>query len=90
MRLGYVGLLTGAKKGGFSITVDTRFDNEYYSGLIAWLKGNHTANFLTFTTRSVMEGMTTYDQALQTLNTIDMVRKKEKRKKGKKKKGGGG
>lgn len=35
---GYVGCLTCMKKGGFSITVNTRFDLNFDKGLINWLE----------------------------------------------------
>ena len=50
---GYVGLLTGMKQGMFSISVDTRFDSNVDRGLLAWLRGDHSHKFLTFTTRAV-------------------------------------
>lgn len=34
---GYVGLLTGVRKGGVSVSVDTRFDDNYDSFLNSWL-----------------------------------------------------
>lgn len=39
---GYVGLLTGMKQGQFSISVDTRFDDNLDRGLLAWLRGDHS------------------------------------------------
>jgi len=55
---GFVGLLTGMKTGGFSITVDTRFDLHLDKGLFNWLEGDHSGHFLAFTTRTVMETAT--------------------------------
>lgn len=70
---GYVGLLTGYKTNGFSITVDTRFDNTLWKGLKAWFAGNYTAQFLSFTTRSVMMEEINYENALLRLNNTIMV-----------------
>lgn len=70
---GYVGLLTGMRTGNFSITVDTRFDLNIDSGLISWLKGNHSGHFLSFTTRNVMENNFTFADALETLNNTKMI-----------------
>ena len=65
---GFVGLLTGSKKGGFSISVDTRFDSSLDRGIIGWLLGrNNDAHFLTFQTRDVMENNETYAVALESL-----------------------
>eukprot|EP00056_Hartaetosiga_gracilis_P014147 m.239843 g.239843 ORF g.239843 m.239843 type:complete len:395 (-) comp14124_c0_seq1:316-1500(-) len=72
---GYVGLLTGAKKGGFSLSVDTRFDNTYWRGLIDFFKGDLSLDhqFVGFLTRTVMENNATYSDALQTLTSSPMV-----------------
>lgn len=70
---GYVGLLTGFKTSGFSITVDTRFDKNFWHGLLAWLDGNYTAQFLSFTTRTVMMTAASYGEALLALNNTLMV-----------------
>lgn len=70
---GYVGLLTGYKTGGFSITVDTRFDRNLWKGLFKWLEGDYTAQFLSFTTRSVMMNAASYADALVALNDTVMV-----------------
>eukprot|EP00049_Salpingoeca_infusionum_P017159 m.351952 g.351952 ORF g.351952 m.351952 type:complete len:393 (+) comp16410_c0_seq1:100-1278(+) len=71
---GYVGLLTGMKQGGFSVSVDTRFDNTFWAGLVEWFKGeNQDAHFVGFTTRETMENNATYAEALQTFTTAKMV-----------------
>lgn len=70
---GYVGLLTGMKTGGFSVTVDTRYDSNLDRGLFAWLQGNHTGHFVSFTTRMAMENDATYVDALNTLNNTVMI-----------------
>lgn len=70
---GYVGLLTGMKKGAFSISVDTRFDSNLDRGLIQWLRGNHSAHFLTFTTRNAIENAATYDEAFAILNNTVLI-----------------
>ncbi|EGD72101.1 Asah1 protein [Salpingoeca rosetta] len=70
---GFVGLLTGMKTGGFSISVDTRFDNSFWKGLIDFFKGDHSGHFVAFTTRSVMENNATYADALKALTSAKMV-----------------
>merc|ERR1719487_1137812 len=70
---GFVGLLTGMKTGGFSISVDTRFDNSFWKGLADFFKGDHSGHFVAFTTRSVMENNATYEDALKTLTTTKMI-----------------
>ena len=62
------------KTGGFSISVDTRFDNSYWRGLIDFLKGNDTSGtFLSFATRQVMEQAPDYATALARLQRVKMV-----------------
>ncbi|EDQ86590.1 uncharacterized protein MONBRDRAFT_10877 [Monosiga brevicollis MX1] len=70
---GYVGLLTGMKTGGFSITVDTRYDNTFWKGLIEFFEGDTSGHFVGFTTRQVMESQATYAEALQALQSYKMV-----------------
>eukprot|EP00730_Choanoeca_flexa_P017887 TRINITY_DN8660_c0_g2_i1.p1 TRINITY_DN8660_c0_g2~~TRINITY_DN8660_c0_g2_i1.p1 ORF type:complete len:391 (+),score=101.35 TRINITY_DN8660_c0_g2_i1:48-1175(+) len=71
---GFVGLLTGMKTGGFSLSVDTRFDNSYWRGLIDFFKGTDTTgHFVAFTTRQVMESASNYSQALEMLQGYKMV-----------------
>merc|ERR1712032_1348510 len=65
--VGYVGLLTGVKAGGFSISVNTRFDGHLDQFLVMWLLGKYDGNFLSFKTRLVMESNETYNAALQAL-----------------------
>ena len=53
--VGYVGALTVMKPGKFSITVDSRFDDNYDKGLLEWVLGLSDAKFLTFMLRDVIE-----------------------------------
>jgi acid ceramidase len=61
------------KKGAFSITVDTRFDNNLDRGLFKWLRGDHSGHFLTFTTRQAIENAPDYDAAFAILNNTQLV-----------------
>jgi acid ceramidase len=70
---GFVGLLTGMKTGAFSISVDTRFDNNLDRGLFKWFEGDHSGHFLTFTTRYAIENAATYDEAFQILNSTKLI-----------------
>eukprot|EP00435_Cladocopium_sp_Y103_P019494 s3290_g4.t1 len=47
--LGYVGTLTAVKQGGFSVTVNTRYDNSNWAALRAFLEGKGSGNFLSLT-----------------------------------------
>lgn len=54
--VGYIGLLTGVRKGGVTVTVDTRFDDNYDQFLKAWLNDpNDTASLLSQALRSQIE-----------------------------------
>jgi len=70
---GYVGFHTGMKAGAYSISVDTRFDNNYDKYLLQWLEGNHSGHFTTLACRSAMESNATYAEALDYLSDLEMV-----------------
>ena len=54
--IGYIGLLTGVRKGGVSVTVDTRFDDNYDQFLSAWLQDpTDDASLLSQALRSQIE-----------------------------------
>jgi len=54
--VGYVGLLTGVRKGGVTVTVDTRFDENYDKFLKAWIQDpTDTASLLSQALRSQIE-----------------------------------
>jgi len=62
---GYIGLLTGVRKGAMSITVDTRYDDNYDKYLLDWFKNsNDNSQFLSFTTREAMETINNYYDAV--------------------------
>jgi acid ceramidase len=70
---GYVGVLTGFKKGGFSITVDTRYSDEYDVPLVEWLNGKYTGSFVGFLNRQVLTSNTTYSEALAFLSNSVLI-----------------
>jgi len=71
---GYVGLLTGFRTNGFSITVNSRFDNNYDHYLTQWIKDKtDTANFLSFLTRTTMEKQNDFKSAMNVLSHSVMV-----------------
>ena len=54
--VGYVGLLTGVRKNGVTVTVDTRFDNNYDRFLKEWIQDpNDDASLLSMALRSQIE-----------------------------------
>jgi len=72
--LGYVGFLTAVKPNAFTITVDTRFDDNYDKYLFDWLDNRtDTAHFLSFLTRDTMNDETDWNAATRRLTTTTMV-----------------
>merc|ERR1711912_215353 len=55
------------RKGGFSLSVNTRFDGNLDRFLLAWLMGKYDGGFLSWKLRSVMESHATYTGALDAL-----------------------
>lgn len=54
--IGYIGLLTGVRKNGVTVTVDTRFDDNYDQFLKAWVHdSNDSASLLAQALRSQIE-----------------------------------
>eukprot|EP00042_Codosiga_hollandica_P045082 m.453245 g.453245 ORF g.453245 m.453245 type:complete len:399 (+) comp56932_c0_seq2:71-1267(+) len=70
---GYVGVLTGFKTGGFSITVDTRFSQYYDIPLFEWLAGENDGYFVGFLNRDVLTNNATYSQASVSLSYTKLL-----------------
>jgi len=72
---GYVGVHTGMKPHAFSVTIDSRFDDNFDSRLLAWLKPNstHTGKFVSFTVRQALEQTSSYSEALTFLNDTGLI-----------------
>jgi len=71
---GYIGLLTGLKKGSMTISVDTRFDNNYDEYMIEYLrKPTPTKQWLSLTTRLAMEDNATYADAIDFVKTTSFI-----------------
>ncbi|ETO33686.1 hypothetical protein RFI_03416 [Reticulomyxa filosa] len=61
----YVGVLTGVRANAMSITVDSRYDDNYDKYLIDWYTHPESdLQFLTFTTRNAIENLDSYDAAV--------------------------
>lgn len=72
--LGYIGVFTGAKRGAFSISFNTRFDSERWAGLMAYLKGtDRSGHFLSLLVRDLMLTNATYEEALATFRTAKIL-----------------
>jgi len=62
---GYIGLLTGVRQNAMTISVDSRFDNNYDKYLLDWfINTNDNSQFLTFTTREAIENYDNYQAAV--------------------------
>jgi hypothetical protein len=74
--VGYFGALSGQKPGGFSVTIDTRF---YPNGLwemfdeIVFALENSKASLVAFLTRTALENLNTFDQAVKFLGNTEIV-----------------
>lgn len=75
--VGYVGLLTGLRKDGVTVSVDTRFDDNYDSFLKAWLQDStDTASLLSQALRSQIEDDvvgTDFETYVSTLGSTRLV-----------------
>jgi acid ceramidase len=70
---GFVGLLTGAKAGAFSISVDSRYDDKLDYYLLEWLRGKYVGSELTMFLRDVMTTNNTFAEALATVQNVQLV-----------------
>ncbi|KAK7481951.1 hypothetical protein BaRGS_00026754 [Batillaria attramentaria] len=68
---GYIGILTALKPGLFSLTMNERFNADGgFIGIIKWLEGDRSEQWMGFLTRAVMENATSYAEAqFQLANT---------------------
>nr|XP_018909236.1 PREDICTED: acid ceramidase-like isoform X1 [Bemisia tabaci] len=65
---GYIGILTGVKKGQFSLSINERFRVlGGYVGLLEWIMGIRKQNWVGFLTRQVLEEATSYEEAMEML-----------------------
>ena len=70
----YIGVLTGIRKNAFTVTVDSRYDNNYDKYLLDWLKNpKDNSQFLTFTTRLAMETYDNYNNALSFIEDTSFI-----------------
>jgi len=73
---GYVGILSGMKPNGFSVTIDTRFypqglGDMFYEVIAALMEKN--ASLVTFLSRKVFENENNYPSALQQLSNNELI-----------------
>jgi len=72
--IGYIGVFTGVKAGKFSFSANERFDlNGGYVGIVEWVLGKHTAQWLGFFSRDIFEKCEDYSCAKQHMMKDDMV-----------------
>jgi len=71
---GYIGVLTGVRQLAMTITVDSRYDNNYDKYLLDWfLNPADTSQFLTFTTRNAMETYNNYNDAVNYFAKVSFI-----------------
>ncbi|XP_077519301.1 acid ceramidase-like [Amblyomma americanum] len=71
---GYLGVLTAVKEGAFSMTVNERFKlNGGFIGLLEWILGDHSQQWVSFLTREVMENATSYETAKEAVSTTKLL-----------------
>lgn len=71
---GYIGILTGVKKGAFSISVDERFRLDGgYVGVAEWILGRRSQQWMGLLTREVMEKASTYKDAQKKLAKSSLI-----------------
>merc|ERR1719445_2755933 len=71
---GYIGLLTGMKKGALSISVDTRFDDNYDEYMIEYLRNpDASQQWLSLTTRLAMEDTDNFGDAVAQIKGTSFI-----------------
>lgn len=68
---GYIGVVTGMKPQVFSLTVNERYSlkGSGLAGILKWILGTRTGNWMGFLTRQVFETVDTFAQAKATLSS---------------------
>jgi len=71
---GYIGVLTGVRQNAMTITVDSRFDNNYDKYLLDWfMDPTDNDQWLSLTTRQAMETYNNYPDALQYIANAPLI-----------------
>ncbi|XP_060074170.1 acid ceramidase-like [Ylistrum balloti] len=71
---GYVGILTAIKPKLFTLTMNERFNKDGgYIGLLEWIAGQRTGQWMGFLTRNVMEKASSYLEAKVMLQNTEML-----------------
>lgn len=71
---GYIGILTGIKPGIFTLTMNERFGLDGgYIGILEWLLGKRTGQWMGFLTRNTLENANSYEEAKDMLSKTEML-----------------
>lgn len=71
---GYIGVLTGVKPGVFTLSMNERFQvNGGYLGIIEWILGIRTGQWMGFLTRDTLQYANSYEQAKKNLTMTKML-----------------
>lgn len=72
--IGYIGVFTGVRQGQFSFSANERFSIDGgWVGIIEWVLGKHSANWLGFFSRDIFEKCDTYACATKQMMRVEMV-----------------
>ncbi|XP_055333052.1 acid ceramidase-like [Paramacrobiotus metropolitanus] len=73
--VGYIGIITGMKPQKFSLTVNERYSlkGSGLAGILKWILGTHTGNWMGFLTRTVFETVDTFSDAKNILSTKQLI-----------------
>ncbi|KAK2182128.1 hypothetical protein NP493_365g00072 [Ridgeia piscesae] len=71
---GYIGVITGMKPGLFTLTVNERFAvSGGYIGILQWILGNRSIQWMSFLTRQTLEKSVDYEDARTTLKEAKLL-----------------
>ncbi|KAL3880383.1 hypothetical protein ACJMK2_032627 [Sinanodonta woodiana] len=71
---GYIGILTAVKPGIFTLSMNERFKLDGgYLGILEWLLGKRTGQWMGFLTRNTMESVNSFDEAIKVLANTEML-----------------
>lgn len=72
--VGYVGILSAMRPGGYAVTVDDRFDDSFDAGLIQWIKNpSDPAQFFGLVLRNLFASTASYDAAIPVLQDTQLI-----------------
>jgi acid ceramidase len=73
--VGYIGVITGLKPQVFSLTVNERYSlkGSGLAGILKWILGNRSGNWMGFLTRTVFENVESFSDAKNILSSKQLI-----------------